>query len=236
MTPPESSNHSSAIISLIDVCKHYQDGDVQALDHVSLEIVQGEFVSIMGPSGSGKSTLLNMIGALDRPTSGKVLISGEEITVHTNLDRLRSQQIGFVFQSFYLLPNLTAAENVQIPMFGTDRESKQRSEEANRLLDLVGLSDRIHHLPKQLSNGQRQRVAIARALANSPSLVLADEPTGALDSRSGEDVMDLLTRLNSKHDTTLVIVTHDQRVSERASRMVYLKDGRVVTGDSIGVG
>ncbi|NND98557.1 MAG: ABC transporter ATP-binding protein [Pirellulaceae bacterium] len=224
----KASQSATPIISLVDVCKHYRDGDVQALDGVSMEILPGEFLSVMGPSGSGKSTLLNVVGALDRPTSGTVSFRGQTIDRQTNLDRLRSHEIGFVFQSFYLLPNLTARENVQIPMFQSDRSLGERVGEAERLLSLVSLQDRMDHLPKQLSNGQRQRVAIARSLANGPSLVLADEPTGALDSESGVEVMELFKMLNDSRQTTLVIVTHDPAIAEKTKRTVCLRDGRLV--------
>lgn len=215
------------IVSLSNVSKHYRDGDVLALDSVSLDIFPGDFLSIMGKSGSGKSTILNMLGALDRPTSGDVSFNGDVADAKTNLDRIRSCVIGFVFQSFYLLPNLTAVENVQVPMFESDRDLASREREAARLLELVGLQDRMSHRPKELSNGQRQRVAIARALANGPSLVLADEPTGALDSQSGTEVMELLTSLNREHGTTLVVVTHDQSIADRADRILSIADGRI---------
>lgn len=216
------------LVALRDVTKRYADGDVVALDSVSLDIHPGEFLSVMGPSGSGKSTMLNMIGALDRPTSGEVFFRGQALGQSTNLNRMRAREIGFVFQSYYLLPNLTAEENVQVPMFEGTHDLEGRTAEARRLLTLVGLENRIHHRPSQLSIGQRQRVAIARALANGPSLILADEPTGALDSKSGNEVMDLLAELNRHHDTTLVVVTHDQRVADRAGKTIYLMDGRIV--------
>ena len=222
-----ATESTTPIVSLVDVSKHYRDGNVLALDNVSLDISAGEFLSITGKSGSGKSTLLNMIGALDRPTSGDIYVQGEQIAGSTNLDQLRSQKVGFVFQSFYLLPNLTALENIQIPMFESKRSPVERTDEAKRLLELVGLSDRASHLPKELSNGQRQRIAIARALANRPALVLADEPTGALDSQSGSDVMDLLCKLN-EDTTTLVVVTHDISIANRASRQIQIMDGRIV--------
>lgn len=221
------------LVSLRDVTKRYADGDVVALDNVSLDIRRGEFLSVMGPSGSGKSTMLNMIGALDRPTSGEVFFRGQALGQSTNLNRMRAREIGFVFQSYYLLPNLTAEENVQVPMFEGTLDLDARTTEARRLLTLVGLEDRIHHRPSQLSIGQRQRVAIARALANGPSLILADEPTGALDSKSGNEVMDLLGELNRNHDTTLVVVTHDQRVADRADKTIYLMDGRIVDRSAV---
>lgn len=216
------------LVSLRGVTKHYRDGDVLALDNVSLDVFPGEFLSVMGPSGSGKSTLLNMIGALDRPSSGEILIRGTSLDRKVDLNRLRAREIGFVFQTYYLLPNLTAEENVQIPMFEGDHQRHERTAEARRLLKLVGLADRVSHLPSQLSIGQRQRVAIARALANKPALILADEPTGALDSKSGAEVMDLLEMLNREHGTTLIIVTHDQTVADRADKTIHLLDGRII--------
>ncbi|TWU43961.1 Macrolide export ATP-binding/permease protein MacB [Novipirellula aureliae] len=228
------SNPSLPLVELEDVSRHYTDGDVMALNHVSLSIRHGEFLAIAGPSGCGKSTLLNMIGALDRPTSGSVRFCGKTIDATMNLDRLRSQQIGFVFQSFYLLPNLTAEENVQLPMFGIEPDAKRRTDIAKELLSEVGLSDRMKHFSWQLSNGQRQRVAIARALANRPVLVLADEPTGALDSESGTSVMRLLTRFCHDRDRSLVVVTHDNSVAKQADRVVQLHDGKVIRDKASG--
>ncbi len=223
----KSSQDSLPLVSLREVSKHYRDGDVHALDCVSVDISSGEFVAIMGPSGCGKSTLLNMMGALDRPTSGEIRFDGLSLAAVKDLDRLRSRQIGFVFQSFYLLPNLTAEENVQIPMFESDRSRTERLAEARRLLALVGLERRRGHLPGQLSIGQRQRVAIARALANGPQLILADEPTGSLDSQNGVEVMDLLCELNESHQTTLIVVTHDQAVADRGGRLIRMRDGKI---------
>ena len=217
----------TVLISLINVSKTYLDGNVQALSNVSLEVRPGEFVSIMGKSGCGKSTLLNMMGALDRPTSGEVVFEGVPLTPSTNLDHLRSRRIGFVFQSFYLLPNLTALENVQLPMFEGPLPRSQRIPEAKQLLHLVGLEQRTNHLPNQLSIGQRQRVAIARALANRPCLILADEPTGSLDSQSGREVMDLLIKLNTDRCTTLIVVTHDAAIAARGKRVLTMSDGCV---------
>jgi putative ABC transport system ATP-binding protein len=223
----KSSQDNLPLVSLCEVSKHYRDGDVHALDCVSVDISTGEFVAIMGPSGCGKSTLLNMMGALDRPTSGEIRFDGLSLAEVKDLDRLRSRQIGFVFQSFYLLPNLTAEENVQIPMFESDRGRTERVAEARRLLALVGLEHRRRHLPGQLSIGQRQRVAIARALANGPQLILADEPTGSLDSQNGVEVMDLLCELNESHQTTLIVVTHDQAVADRGGRLIRMRDGKI---------
>ncbi len=218
----------SPVLALRNVNKSYREGNVQALRNVSVEIPEGAFVSIMGPSGCGKSTLLHMLGALDRPDSGEVLFRGQPLDRRQNLDRFRAQQIGFVFQSFYLLPNLTAAENVQLPMFESLLSPADRSARAKDLLREVGLGDRLNHLPSQLSNGQRQRVAIARAIANQPAVLLADEPTGALDSRSGQEVMELLSRLNQSQGMTLIVVTHDLAVAKRAGMQVLMLDGGLV--------
>lgn len=203
-------------------------GDVTALCEASFSILAGQYVAIVGKSGSGKTTLLNLIGGLDRPTSGEMLYSGHPLDTTGKLDRHRSRDVGFVFQSYYLLPNLTASENVQIPMFESELSATARTARAKRLLDQVGLSSRENHLPAQLSGGECQRVAIARALANSPQLILADEPTGALDSDSGDSVLDLLESLNRDDAITLIVVTHDDAVASRARRRLRLLDGRVI--------
>jgi ABC-type lipoprotein export system ATPase subunit len=229
----EATQAVPPLLSLRGVGKTYRDGNVEALKQVTFDIAAGEFVSIMGPSGCGKSTLLNIVGALDLPTTGEVQFRGRSLTEIANLDQLRALEIGFVFQSFYLLPNLTAIENVQIPMFEGMLERGQRAAEAERLLALVGLEQRLHHLPNQLSIGQRQRVAIARALANGPSLLLADEPTGSLDSRSGGEVLDILAGLNRSQQTTLVVVTHDQTIAERGQRLIRMLDGEVLDDVSL---
>ena len=208
--------------------KLYPDGQVHALCDVNLSICAGEYLAIMGPSGSGKSTLLNMLGALDLPTSGEVYFEGQPLSSFRNLDRLRAERVGFVFQSFYLLPVLTAAENVQVPMFEASWPAKARSSRAAELLDLVGLSHRANHRPKQLSVGERQRVAIARALANEPLLLLADEPTGNLDSKSAGGIFDLFDRLHTQRKMTIVLITHDEHLGRRAQRMVHMQDGRIV--------
>ncbi len=222
-----ASQNQPPLIELTGVGKYYSDGDVHALRDVHLTVFDRQFVSIVGPSGCGKSTLLHVLGGLDRPTRGDVVFRGAPM-YQGDLDKLRSQEIGFVFQSFYLLPNLTAVENVQLPMFESPLPLARRIEEAHRLLGLVGMQHRLNHLPNQLSVGQRQRVAIARALANGPAIVLADEPTGSLDSSSGQEVMDLLSQLNEQHHTTLVVVTHDPLVAQRANRTVRMLDGRIV--------
>ncbi|HZZ73733.1 MAG TPA: ABC transporter ATP-binding protein [Pirellulales bacterium] len=205
----------------------FDDGQVHALRDVSLQVRSGEYLAIMGPSGSGKSTLLNLLGALDRPTAGEIYVAGEPLSKHADLDRLRAETIGFVFQSFHLLPTLTALENIQIPMFETARSARQRVAHARELLEQVGLTVRADHLPAQLSVGERQRVAIARALANDPRLLLADEPTGNLDSAAGAGVLDLFDRLHRERGLTLVVITHGAEVAARAERTVILRDGRL---------
>jgi ABC-type lipoprotein export system ATPase subunit len=226
----EASQATAPILSVRNVSKSYRDGQVQALCGVSLEIREGESISVTGPSGCGKSTLLHMLGGLDRPDQGQVYFRGHSIAELPSLDHFRAKEIGFVFQSFYLLPNLTAVENVQLPMFESALTPGQRMARATQLLTDVGLADRIGHLPSQLSNGQRQRVAIARAIANQPSILLADEPTGALDSNSGKEVMELLTKLNEQEKMTLIVVTHDAVIAARAQRRVQMLDGCVVSG------
>ena len=213
-------------LSAHDLVKHYPDGDVQALRGVSITVAQGESVAITGPSGCGKSTLLHLLGGLDRPTSGTVAYRGQSL-VTIDLDRYRARDVGFVFQSFYLMPTLTALENVQIPMFESETPRSSRPALAESLLAEVGLSHRRAHRPLQLSIGERQRVAIARALANSPSLLLADEPTGNLDSHSQDEIIRLLDRLKTEHGLTLVIVTHSADVAQSADRRIRLKDGQV---------
>lgn len=209
------------------VSRTYEDGGVAALCDVSLDVGRGEYVAIMGPSGSGKSTLLNLLGALDRPTKGEVLLEGRPYSQLGPLDRVRSQKIGFVFQSFCLLPTLTAVENVQIPMFEGPLGARARARRAAELLDAVGMGHRAAHLPSRLSVGERQRVAIARALANEPPLLLADEPTGNLDSRSGEGILDLFGDLHERRGATLVVITHSADVAGRAQRVVRIRDGRI---------
>ncbi len=225
---PEASHLTIPLISLEQVGKTYADGKVQALQNLSLAVAAGEFLTIVGKSGCGKSTLLNLMGGLDTPTVGRVLYQGETLVGDKKLDRFRAQKVGFVFQSFYLLPNLTALENVQIPMFEGEVPRAARTKLAAELLGLVGLQDRWQHLPSQLSIGQRQRVAIARALANSPELILADEPTGSLDSVSGREVFDLLLHIRESQACTLVIVTHDPTIAAEGERLVRLEDGRIV--------
>jgi putative ABC transport system ATP-binding protein len=216
------------LLRLDRVGKVYPDGRVNALVDVTLSIHAGEYVAVMGPSGSGKSTLLNLLGALDRPTSGEVYFEGKPLGSLGDLDRFRARTLGFVFQSFYLLPTLTAAENVQVPMFEGPLSAAARAEKAAELLAAVGLTHRARHLPSRLSVGERQRVAIARALANGPALLLADEPTGNLDSRTADDILELFAALRNDLGMTRVLVTHSPEVAARAGRVVRMKDGRVV--------
>ena len=211
-----------------ELSKIYGDGaEVRALDGVDLAVGDGEMVAVMGPSGSGKSTLLNMIGGLDRPTGGQVTIDGQDLATVRNLDTFRAQTVGFVFQLHNLLPTLTALENVEVPMRGQPIRGQARRERAKELLTLVGLADRMKHLPAQLSGGERQRVAIARALANQPHLILADEPTGNLDTTAGGEIMRLLADLNLSQRTTIVVVTHDRRVARATDRILTMRDGRI---------
>jgi ABC-type lipoprotein export system ATPase subunit len=222
------------IIETRDIYRIYGDGEaIHALDGVNLCVARGEFLAVMGPSGSGKSTLLNVIGALDRPSAGQVLVDGQDLAKIRNLDRFRARTVGFIFQLHNLLPTLTALENVEVPMMG-HFGPRLRRKRAKELLDLVGLPDRKRHLPNQLSGGQRQRVAVARALANHPPLVLADEPTGSLDTVSGQDLLELLRNLNQIQGTTFVLVTHDPAVARQTRRVIVMADGRIVREDLIG--
>jgi ABC-type lipoprotein export system ATPase subunit len=218
------------LLEVVNVSREYDDGAVHALTNVSLDIRSGEYLAIMGPSGSGKSTLLHLLGALDEPTSGDVIFEGKSLLQRTDLDRFRASTLGFVFQSFYLLPTLTALENVQIPMFESALAPRDRIKKAAGLLALVGMTHREKHLPAKLSVGERQRVAIARALANDPKLLLADEPTGNLDTASGNIVLDLFDRLHRERGMTLVVITHDSEVAARAERTVLLRDGQIQNG------
>ncbi|MEI7643768.1 MAG: ABC transporter ATP-binding protein [Chloroflexales bacterium] len=208
---------------------------VRALDGVDLQVAAGEILAIIGPSGSGKSTLLNLIGALDTPSSGEVIIDGTPLKQVRNIDRFRGRTIGFVFQSHNLLPTLTARENVEVPMYELRLSGRARRARAVELLDLVGLVKRADHLPSQMSGGERQRVAIARALANEPTIMLADEPTGNLDTASTADIMALFTRLNHERGLTVVLVTHNTEVAAAAQRVITIRDGKIqrdVTMDS----
>ena len=223
---------TNMVVSLREIRKIYHLGgeDIAAVDGVSLEVASGDFVAIMGASGSGKSTLLNILGCLDQPTSGSYLIEGEDVAQfdRNRLARVRNRRIGFVFQNFSLLARTSSLENVEMPLFyGPHRPAADRRQRATRLLQRVGLGERLHHTPGQLSGGQMQRVAIARALVNEPSILLADEPTGNLDSRSGAEIMALFHEL-SNEGITLIMVTHSDEIAQQAKRVIHMRDGRVI--------
>ena len=219
-----------SLISLTDITKTYDMGltQVHALQGVSVSLEANEYVAIMGPSGSGKSTLMNIIGCLDVPTAGVYELNGQLVSDMDDdeLARVRNQEIGFVFQTFHLLPRSDALRNVELPLVYGGLNSSERRERAMEALDAVGLGDRVHHRPNELSGGQRQRVAIARALSNRPSIILADEPTGALDSHTGEEIMDLFTRLHD-NGNTIILVTHEEDIARHAHRVVRVLDGQV---------
>lgn len=217
------------ILSLDRVSRTYGRAQVVALNEVSLTIRRGEYVAVTGPSGCGKSTLLHVLSGLDRPTTGRALFDNREPASARDWARLRARRIGFVFQAFHLLPTLTAVENVEIPMFGVERHAGRRRQRALSLLERVGIADRATHRPGALSGGECQRVAVARSLANAPDVILADEPTGNLDSASSAAVLDLLSEIRAAENATLVIVTHDPLISGRAERIVHMLDGRLVS-------
>jgi putative ABC transport system ATP-binding protein len=208
--------------------RQFDDGQVHALRGVDFRIAAGEFVAIVGPSGSGKSTLLQLLAALDRPTTGSLKYRGKSLSDLADPAVFRAREIGFVFQAFHLLPTFTAVENVQLPMFETNRSLEERKGRATDLLTSFGLGHRLNHLPAKLSGGERQRVAIARSLANEPSVLLADEPTGNLDSRNAEEILELLCELHTNRGMTLILVTHDAGIAQRASRTIEMRDGRIV--------
>lgn len=218
------------IIEIKGLKKSYENGQIKALDGVDLEIKKGECLSILGPSGSGKSTLLNMIGALDKPDEGTIHVAGEDLMEKKDFSKFRSKEIGFVFQLHNLLPNLTVLENVQTPMIETDIPDKEMEKRALEILKSVDLADRIHQMPTKLSGGERQRVAIARALVNHPSIILADEPTGALDSISQDMILNLLKDIHKKENVTLIMVTHEPYVANSADRSVFVRDGKLKEG------
>ena len=222
-------NKSENIIEIKGLKKSYDNGKIKALNGMDLEVKEGEFISIMGPSGSGKSSLLNMIGALDTADEGSITVAGIDLMKIKKLNEFRSKEIGFVFQMHNLIPNLNVLENVQIPMFETKTSSNEMNERALELLKSVNLEDKINTKPTKLSGGERQRVAIARALVNHPSIILADEPTGALDSKTGEVILNLLKDLHREENVTLVMVTHEPYVGNMAERIVTVLDGKIQT-------
>jgi len=219
------------VIEADDVWKVYQRGktDVKALRGVSFQVKEGEIVAIMGPSGCGKTTLLNIIGGLDKPTKGNIRVNDIELSSlgESKLTKFRRENIGFVFQFYNLLPNLTALENVQLPLIAQGMSKKERLEKATEFLQAVGLSDRLYHKPGELSGGEQQRVAIARAIAVQPSIILADEPTGDLDSKTGEEIMELLRQINDQGQT-IIIVTHDDMIAMTTDRIIQLRDGKII--------
>jgi putative ABC transport system ATP-binding protein len=227
----EEIKMSEHVVSAQEITKIYKMGDfeVQALRGVTVHIDRSEVISIMGPSGSGKSTLMNVLGCLDRPTSGEYLLDGEAVAGLNDdqLSGIRNRKVGFIFQSFNLLPRQTALTNVTLPLRYSATRNGKLNERAKAALSAVGLGDRFHHRPNELSGGQQQRVAIARALVNDPAIILADEPTGALDSKSGQEIMDLLLGLNRERGTTLIFVTHDPRIAAMTQRTIHIKDGLI---------
>jgi len=223
----------NTVIDMRDIVKSFYIGtpnELEILHNINFKMNEGEFVAIIGQSGSGKSTLMNLIGALDKPTSGTYILEGEDLGGLTDneLSDIRNQKIGFVFQTFNLIPRSNALRNVELPMLYYGMEASERVRRAHELLDLVGMSDRTRHLPNELSGGQKQRVAIARAMANDPSIILADEPTGALDSATGQLVMDIFHELNEQHGKTIVLITHNERLAAETQRILMLEDGKIV--------
>ncbi|MBN2423184.1 ABC transporter ATP-binding protein [Candidatus Woesearchaeota archaeon] len=220
------------MIKLLNVWKTYKMGEVEvhALRGLSLTVRKGEFIALQGPSGSGKSTAMNLVGCLDIPSKGTIYLGGKDISKlrESDLAQIRGQKIGFVFQQFNLINTLTAVENIMLPMIFQRMSQDERIRRAKKLLEMVELGDRIHHKPTELSGGQQQRVAIARSLANDPEVVLADEPTGALDSKTGVNVMNFLEKLHKEEGKTIVMVTHDNNLAKFAERIEYLKDGKIV--------
>ncbi len=216
------------VVEMRGVVKTFEEGRVRALDGVGLRVAQGEFIAIVGPSGCGKSTLLHLAGALERPDEGTIIVNGEDLATERNLSRHRAREVGLVFQLDNLLPTLTASENVQVPMFEIGFSTSERRKRAAKLLELVGLVGKEGNRPSELSGGERQRVAVARALANDPGILLADEPTGRLDSASGRRILDLLQELRQTRAVTILLVTHDPLVAARADRILQMLDGRII--------
>ena len=217
---------SDPVVRAVGLVKRYESGEITALAGVTMEVARGEFVCIMGPSGSGKSTFLHLIGALDVPTEGEVFLNGRPLSKEPDLDSVRAREVGFIFQLHNLIPTLTSVENVEIPMIGIDVPRGERRRRAEELLDAVGLSHRRGSIATKLSGGERQRVSIARALANGPGLILADEPTGDVDSKTGEQIMECIQGVRRRVGATLVVVTHNPELAKGADRALHMKDGR----------
>jgi len=220
-----------SLIEIRDMCKIYNPGEneVRALDHINLSIMHNEFVAIIGQSGSGKSTLMNMLGCLDVPSSGKYILDGKDVSKLTDDEQsdIRNKEIGFIFQGFNLIPSLTAIENVELPLLYRGVSQKERNELAKKALEIVGLKNRMEHKPSEMSGGQQQRVAIARAIAQAPPIILADEPTGNLDSASTKEIMGILRRLNDEGHT-VILITHDNEIADSAKRIIRIRDGKVI--------
>jgi len=232
-----SEAKSDPVVIVKDVCKEYRKNDnvLTVLHNMNLELQAGDYVSLMGPSGSGKSTLLNLIAGLDKPTSGSVSVCGQDLgrTSQSALAQWRARHVGFIFQMYNLIPVLTAYENVELPLTLTPLKKSQRAQQVKTALEIVGLGDRMSHYPRQLSGGQEQRVSIARAIATDPTLIVADEPTGDLDAKSGNEILDLMHRLNEEFKKTIIMVTHDPKAAARAKRNLNLLDGRLVSDSDL---
>jgi putative ABC transport system ATP-binding protein len=230
---PAESNSSGPVVLVQDVTKEYRRDVIviPVLSEMNLELEECGYMALMGPSGSGKSTLLNLIAGLDQPTSGHIYVCGQDLvsTSQSAMARWRSRHIGFIFQMYNLIPVLTAYENVELPLTLTPLKRRQRDEQVRTALEVVGLADRMDHYPRQLSGGEEQRVSIARAIATDPTLIVADEPTGDLDAKSGNEILDLMSRLNEEFSKTIIMVTHDPRAAKRAKRTLMLEDGKLVS-------
>ena len=222
---------TSPLLEVRNLCKSYDEGRIEALRGVDLSIAAGEYLAISGPSGSGKSTLLHLLGGLDIPTSGQVLFRNQPLGTAVDLDDYRAHQVGFIFQAFYLLPTLSALENVQAPMLALSQNANHRAQRAEALLHEMGLDNRLHQYPNELSAGERQRVAIARALANQPSILMADEPTGNLDSVNSARIMEMLIGIQKKRGMTLIVITHENEIADSAPRHIRMRDGLRVGDD-----
>jgi len=224
---------SEPIIRTQNLCRNFTMGDqiISALNHVNICVEPEEFLAVMGPSGSGKSTLLYLLGGLDRPTNGEIWVNGKEISQlnENSLASYRGEEIGFIFQAFHLIPTMTALQNVEFPMIFSGIPASERHQRATALLERVGLEERLNHKPTELSGGQQQRVAVARAIANNPQIILADEPTGNLDTRNGKEIMSLLTQLNREEKRTIIIVSHDPTVTDYTTTEIHLLDGKLLT-------